>query len=441
MCSTSPEAYSLALKLCDEYKQRKQKEKELNKRKEETKKRTEAAEKQGPSRTITQINYGKHEQTVKELDRQEKEEEYARKKNEAAQWCTLDHEHGPNCRRPVGGCSHDHQKEWAIYEKSTEEKIAAADRFRQEGNEAYRKQNYGLAAVHYRKALLQFDYTFADTEEEETAVENVKVPCLLNLAACKCQQEEWDEVLTQCRLALEINPRSVKAFYRTAQAHLARDQFELAKDALTSAIEIEPHNAEVRALYGQLKKNMANYKARRKEVFKEMMSGGAEAGAGEGAGEGAADEEEEASRRPVPEEGAGAARADEQAGARATDGRSDEAAAAPAEEAAGAARQEQGASAGAQDREEPGVLLGQAPREAEPATLRRRRGEREPAAGAGHEAEELVGDDAQEEDDPVVLPPKVLNGILIFAVLLGIVCLLVGILAYSYGAQSNSDPG
>merc|ERR1719162_2292653 len=106
-------------------------------------------------------------------------------------------------------------------------KIRGADRFRQEGNEAFKKNNYGLAAVHYRKALLQFDYTFAEGDEETKWLEDVKLACLLNLAACKCQQEEWDEVLTQCRLALEINPRSVKAFYRTGLAHLARDHFEL----------------------------------------------------------------------------------------------------------------------------------------------------------------------------------------------------------------------
>ena len=75
--------------------------------------------------------------------------------------------------------------ELRIYERSTEEKIAAAERFRQEGNEAYSpstsvlrgrlwirvdhlnrgKRNFGLAAVHYRKALLHFDYTFAETED------------------------------------------------------------------------------------------------------------------------------------------------------------------------------------------------------------------------------------------------------------------------------------
>ncbi|CAE8678082.1 unnamed protein product, partial [Polarella glacialis] len=176
--------------------------------------------------------------------------------------------------------------EWQIYEKSTSEKIKAADRFRQEGNEAYRKNNYGLASVHYRKALLQFDYTFADTPEEEKQVEDVKLPCLLNLAACKCQQEEWDEVLTQCRLALEVNPRSVKAFYRSGLAHLARDNFELAKDTLTSALEIEGKNPEVLAALRQLRKNMEDYKVRRREVAAAMVSGeGGEPTEADGAGE------------------------------------------------------------------------------------------------------------------------------------------------------------
>ncbi len=58
-------------------------------------------------------------------------------------------------QRARPGCSHDHRKEIEIYEKPTEEKIKAAERFRQEGNEAYRKKNMGLASVQYRKALLQ----------------------------------------------------------------------------------------------------------------------------------------------------------------------------------------------------------------------------------------------------------------------------------------------
>ena len=35
-----------------------------------------------PGRKVTEIDYGKHEKTVKELDRQEKEQEYQRHFNE-----------------------------------------------------------------------------------------------------------------------------------------------------------------------------------------------------------------------------------------------------------------------------------------------------------------------------------------------------------------------
>mmetsp|Transcript_30797 Transcript_30797/g.70633 ORF Transcript_30797/g.70633 Transcript_30797/m.70633 type:complete len:404 (-) Transcript_30797:137-1348(-) len=262
MCTTSLSAYNFALGLCSDYEEKLRKKEAKAPRRPELKQKSKSKDTvdAGPSRKVTDIDYEKHEDTIKELELQEKQEVFARKQLEAA-------------NRPANmGCSHDHQKEWAIYEKPFEEKIAGADRFRLEGNEAYNKQNYGLAAVHYRKALLQFDYTIPETPEEERQVDEVKTKCLLNLAACKCQQEEWDEVLTQCRLALEIDPRSVKAYYRRGQAYLARDNFELAKDSLLSAYDIEPKDPAVLELLRKLKQKMALYKTRTKEVYTTMVN-------------------------------------------------------------------------------------------------------------------------------------------------------------------------
>lgn len=399
--------------LCEEYDRRKQKEKEMNVRKEQKKKKEDdaAAKGQGPSRTVTEIDYRKHEDTVKELARQEKDEEFARKKAEASQWCTLDHEHGPQCRRPVGGCSHDHQKEWAIYERSTEEKIAAADRFRQEGNEAYRKHNYGLAAVHYRKALLQFDYTFAEGEAEEKAADDVKVPCLLNLAACKCHQEEWDEVVTQCRLALEINPRAVKAYYRTGLAHLARDNWDLAKDALMSAHEIEPQNHEVLQALRQLKNKKETYKVRTKEVAKEMLSG-------RETHETKDDSAQAEVSQTSPDDARGCERPAEAA------------ATVPAETAEVASRASQ---TRAQEEEAPSgcaiaeSLGGTAASETvSGGTLRQRRGASDTGKSSGVPAPEddVDEDDAEVDDDVDEDDAKVLNTILMASACLGVVAVL-----------------
>lgn len=413
VCATSKEAFELGEFLCKEYEKVRQKEQEMNKRHEESRQAKPKKDKDvdSASRTVTDIDYEKHEQTVKELERQEKEEAFLRKKQEASLWCKLDHEHGPQCRQPVHGCSHDHQKEWAIYEKSTEEKIRGADRFRQEGNEAFKKNNYGLAAVHYRKALLQFDYTFAEGDEETKWLEDVKLACLLNLAACKCQQEEWDEVLTQCRLALEINPRSVKAYYRTGQAHIARDKFEEAKDALMSAYEVEPDNPEVRALLRKLKTNMENYKVRQKEVYTAMTSG----------------------VDPVDEETAENRTAESQEPAEEIEGKSEEkapeeaAAESPPADIAQAAANSSGSEAEAAAAP---PLPNSQRREIDEASAaepsgsgaRRRRGDKENCK-ASHDVE----DDMDEQDDPAALASekKMLNCIFITAGILGAVSLSV----------------
>ncbi|CAE8656656.1 unnamed protein product, partial [Polarella glacialis] len=83
MCTTSIAAYRLAGKLCEEYEQRKKEEKELNLKKEVKSSAKSGANGDGVSRQVTEIDYKKHENTVRELDRQEKETEYARKKAEA----------------------------------------------------------------------------------------------------------------------------------------------------------------------------------------------------------------------------------------------------------------------------------------------------------------------------------------------------------------------
>lgn len=58
-------------------------------------------------------------------------------------------------------------KERELYEKSTKEKLDNAEQFKNEGNTAVKDKDFEKAGFFYAKALLQFDYTFADTKEEQ----------------------------------------------------------------------------------------------------------------------------------------------------------------------------------------------------------------------------------------------------------------------------------
>ena len=102
--------------------------------------------------------------------------------------------------RPNMGCSHNHRKEREIFDKTTEEKIKAADRFREEGNKEYKDENFGLACVHYRRGLLQFDYTFPENATLQAKCDKLKTKIHLNMAAAKMVTAEYEEVLTHARL-------------------------------------------------------------------------------------------------------------------------------------------------------------------------------------------------------------------------------------------------
>eukprot|EP00397_Hematodinium_sp_SG-2012_P046972 GEMP01053253.1.p1 GENE.GEMP01053253.1~~GEMP01053253.1.p1 ORF type:complete len:395 (+),score=90.24 GEMP01053253.1:51-1235(+) len=261
MCSTSMAGFQFALQLKEQH------EKQLEVQKNQNKTDLpEIAKDSDSKRHVGEIDYAKHEQTIKNLEREEELAEREEKARDAATWCPLDHEHGPNCIRPRGDCSHNHQKEIAIYERPTEDKIKAAKQFREAGNKLYKEENYGLAAVEYRKGLLQYDYTFPEGDEEIFAVDNAKLALHLNMAACKIQLDDYNEALIHCRCACQIDPNSCKALYRRGIALMGKLEFSEAKTSFLEALDVEPHNAAVHTALMELKAKIVEYEAKTKKV-------------------------------------------------------------------------------------------------------------------------------------------------------------------------------
>ncbi|CEM16918.1 unnamed protein product [Vitrella brassicaformis CCMP3155] len=212
-----------------------------------------------PLRQVTDINYQKFDRMAKSLTDAEKAEEEAKQMKAMAQ-------------RQMLSCSHDHSKERQIYEKPTEEKIKAAERFREEGNIAFRNRNYGLAATHYRRALVQFDYTFPETEEDKKWMESVQLACHLNFAATKLHMREFDDVRTHTRLALDIDPNNVKAFFRRGTASMKEDKYEEAASDFSQALKLEPNNREVQQALLALQQKQRHYQQQSKKVITKMFT-------------------------------------------------------------------------------------------------------------------------------------------------------------------------
>lgn len=82
-------------------------------------------------------------------------------------------------------CTHDRRKEREIYDRPTSEKLDNAEYFKNEGNAAFRNAEYDKASYFYQKALLYFDYTFPDTEDENRRYSLLQEQCNNNMAQCK----------------------------------------------------------------------------------------------------------------------------------------------------------------------------------------------------------------------------------------------------------------
>lgn len=150
-------------------------------------------------------------------------------------------------------------KEKESWDMSTQEKIEAAGKKKEEGNVLFKAGKYVRASKRYEKAVsfIEYDSSFSDDEKQQ--VKLLKVSCNLNNAACKLKLKEYKEAAKLCSKVLEIDNKNVKALYRRAQAYIQLVDLDLAELDIKKALEIDPDNRDVKLEYKVLKEKIKEY--------------------------------------------------------------------------------------------------------------------------------------------------------------------------------------
>ncbi|KAK3319303.1 hypothetical protein B0H66DRAFT_476234 [Apodospora peruviana] len=150
--------------------------------------------------------------------------------------------------------------------------------FKEQGNECFREKRWSDAKEFYGKgvAILATQETkrrrrrttavFSSSkddgkeeEEKEDPEEVAKERALLeqlyvNRAACHLELRNFRSCTLDCAFALRLNPRNVKALYRSSKALLAVDRIAEADDACSRGLDIDEKNAALRQLAGEIVK-------------------------------------------------------------------------------------------------------------------------------------------------------------------------------------------
>lgn len=112
-----------------------------------------------------------------------------------------------------------------------------ATNFKNQGNEYFVGKRYKEARGFYTQGL---DVYPKDGKLREML--------LINRAACNLELENYGMTLKDCSEALGLNPKSSKAFYRSARALFALERFIEAIDCCDHALLIEEGNSAVKQL-------------------------------------------------------------------------------------------------------------------------------------------------------------------------------------------------
>ncbi|KAL1520670.1 hypothetical protein AB1Y20_022240 [Prymnesium parvum] len=188
---------------------------------------------------------------------------------------------------------------WAMWKMQArsklERRLSAAEMLRGEGNDKYAEGDFEAALEEYEYALDMFKYEMANLLADQQAAElgdegrglgsddlpriqRVRVPCLLNCAACHVRlggHAHWCEALACCEEALRAHPPAphrAKAHFRAAQAQLALGNAREAWAALETAQALTPGSREVRELQRAVSRELKALKAAEREHRDGMMA-------------------------------------------------------------------------------------------------------------------------------------------------------------------------
>eukprot|EP01083_Nonionella_stella_P205130 747280_1 len=124
-------------------------------------------------------------------------------------------------------------------------KIEAVYAAKTDGNRIFADGNYELAYKVYERGALIINGMFELNDEQEIEMENVECALDLNMALVSLKMENWSEAISCCQMAIQINDKNAKSYYRWSEALIGMSEYDKARKQSNKAKELEPKNIAI----------------------------------------------------------------------------------------------------------------------------------------------------------------------------------------------------
>jgi len=157
------------------------------------------------------------------------------------------------------------------YQLQLGDKLSAAERLKEQGNQMFKSAELERALAKYDKAFKLIQYEQGEGEEGDK-VKEIKSTLHLNKAAVCDKQGRLEDSIEQCTKALELRPHSVKALFRRGKAFSTMNKLDEALSDLKAALNQEPGNASVKNQIAIVRQKQKKQDDKDKSVFGKMFA-------------------------------------------------------------------------------------------------------------------------------------------------------------------------
>lgn len=166
----------------------------------------------------------------------------------------------------------DFEKGKDTWEMDKEEKLNDGLRLKDQGNMFFKDGKLRAAIRKYDAAWKYFQHEPKfEGEWKEKVHKTLTLPCRSNLAQCYLKLGKYSQALESANEALNIEALNLKALYRRAQAHFARNDYDLAEKDCKKILEIDSSSRDASALLKKVNMKLKEQLQKERRIFKSLF--------------------------------------------------------------------------------------------------------------------------------------------------------------------------